>query len=309
MSGRSIAIVANMTDRDVVERAAVLMDGRTYSRPVPCPDRHRPQWRAQVKGPSAAGWMMTIYPLLGHRRREQVKRTLSKWRAMRYVRISPLVERSILEAWAAGGVTKVALARRFAVSRETIYNVLDRSRDHAVMEHGSSALTPIDIAWLAGLVEGEGNISINGRSFTIRIKMADHDVVERASALLGGKLYPVKAPRSGWKAMWLTQVKGATAAGWAMTLYPWLGRRRRQQVRDALAHWRRQGNGAINTGLADAILAYRTARFSQAEIMALLRVSKSTVYRCTRSQLRRMRVTRQQQAARPAIGPIVATPS
>lgn len=227
---------------------------------------------------------------------------------MRYVRISPLVERFILEAWAAGGVTKVALARRFAVSRETIYNVLDRSREHAVMERGSSAITPIDIAWLAGLIEGEGNISVNGRSITIRVKMTDQDVIARASELLAGKVYSSKVPRDR-RPQWLTQVKGATAAGWAMTLYPWLGRRRRQQVRDALAHWRRQGNGAINTGLADAILAYRTARFSQAEIMALLRVSKSTVYRCTRSQLRRMRVTRQQQAARPAIGPIVATPS
>jgi hypothetical protein len=157
-------------------------------------------------------------------------------------------------------------------------------------------VTDIDIAWLAGLVEGEGNISINGRSFTIRVKMTDRDVVERAADLLGAKLYPI-APRSGRQALWLAQVKGATAAGWAMTLYPWLGVRRRQQVRDALAHWRRQGNGVINNGLADAILVYRSARLSQAEIMARLRIGKSTVYRHTRGRLPRMRVLKRSATA------------
>ncbi len=248
--------------------------------------------------------MMTIYPLLGERRRGQVRHALSRWRALRYVRISPLVERSLVEAWAAGGVTKVTLARRFGVSRNTVYEVLQRSDERSVMERACHAVTPVDIAWLAGLVEGEGNISINGQSFTIRIKMADRDVVMRAAVLLGGKLYPIRAPRSGRKAMWLTQVKGATAAGWAMTLYPWLGRRRRHQVRAAIKDWRSQRNGVINAGLSDAILTYRAARLSQAEIMALLKVSKSTVYRCTRGRLPRIRVTRQQQAARLATDPV-----
>jgi DNA-binding CsgD family transcriptional regulator len=291
-----------MTDRDIIERAATLLRGHVYALPEPPPARPwKRQWRAYVKGPRAAGWMMTIYPLLGQRRRGQVRQALSKWRAMPYVRISPIIERSIVEAWTAGGTTKLALARRLGVSRGTIYSVLERSGDGVVMEGGFRCVTPIDIAWLAGLVEGEGNISINGRSFTIRVKMGDHDIVERAAALLGGRLYPIRAPRAGRKAMWLTQIKGATAAGWAMTLYPWLGLRRRQQVRDALAHWRRQGNGVVNAGLADAILTYRTARFSQSEIMALLKIGKSTVYRHTRRRLPRVRVTRQQQAARGVI--------
>jgi hypothetical protein len=288
MSGRSVTIAVNMTDRDIIERAANLLHGYVYALPEPPPDKPwKPQWRGQVNGPRAAGWMMTIYSWLGLRRREQVRRALAGWRQMPYVRISPLIERSITEAWAAGGVTKVGLARRFGVSRQTVYHVLERSGGPSVMER-SSPVSPIDIAWLAGLVEGEGNISINGRSFTIRIKMADRDVVERAADLLKGKLYPIE-PRSGRQAMWLTQVKGATATGWAMTLYPWLGIRRRQQVRDAVAHWRSQGNGVINSALADAIVTYRAARVSQADIMRLLKVGKSTVYRHTRGRLPRMR--------------------
>ncbi len=293
VSDRSLVIAVNMTDRDVIERATGLLGGNTYARRCPAIERPRKQqWRAQVKGPRAAGWMMTIYPLLGRRRREQVRRALSKWREMRYVRLSPLVERSILEAWKAGKVTKTGLARRFHVSRETVYNVLQRSAadEHSVMEPRPSAVTDIDIAWLAGLVEGDGNISVNGCSLTIRIKMTDHDIILRAAALLGGNVYPATVA-DGRRDQWLTQVKGTTAAGWAMTLYPWLGIRRRQQVREALEYWKCQGNGVIGPWLADAIVAYRTARVSQADIMAILKVSKSTVYRHTKDKVRRMRVT------------------
>jgi hypothetical protein len=291
MSGRSIAIVVNMIDRDVIERAATLTGGHVYDLPVPA---HKPrwnaQWRAQVKGPAAAGWMMTMYAWLGARRRLQIRHALSEWRAMPYVRISPDIERSIVEAWEAGARNKSALGRRFGVSRNTVYDVLVRSGDLHVMEHHPGNVTPIDVAWLAGLVEGEGNISVNGRSLTIRIKMTDHDVILRAAGLLEGKIYPTPVP-DGQKPQWLTQVKGSLAAAWAMTLYPWLGIRRRQQVRDGLAHWRSQGNGVIGPALAAAIVSYRAARVSQADIMSLLTVSKSTVYRHTRGRLPRMRVT------------------
>jgi transposase len=293
MSDRSICVKILMTDRDIIERAAALLRGHMYTRRAPKIDRpRRPAWVAQVKGPGAAGWMMTIYRLLGARRREQVRRAISKWREMRYVRVSPLVEREILEALKTAGITKTDVARRLHVSRDTVYNVLQRSAadEHSVMEPRPSAVTDTDIAWLAGLVEGEGNISVNGRSLTIRIRMTDHDIILRAAELLGGKVYPTKVP-DGRLPQWLTQVKGATAAGWAMTLYRWLGIRRRQEVREALEYWKCQGNGVIGPCLADAIVAYRTARVSQAEIMAILKVSKSTVYRHTKDKAWRIRVT------------------
>lgn len=229
-----------------------------------------------------------MYPLLGKRRREQVTRALTEWRGMGYVRISPAVERSIVEIWKAGGVTKLGLARKFSVGRSTVYNVLQRSND-AFMEAPRRHISPLDVAWLAGLVEGEGNIGVNGRSFTIRIKMTDHDVIVRAAELRGGKIYSSKIAK-GRKPIWLTQVKSTGAVSWAMTLYSWLGMRRRQQVRDGLAHWRLQGNGVVGEALAEAIRSRRADRTSQAEIMELLNVSKSTVYRHTRGRVPRMRV-------------------
>jgi hypothetical protein len=267
----------------------MVMNGHVYDVPA-ASSRHKPKWRAQLKGPRAAGWMMTMYAWLGARRRKQVQRALSEWRAMPYVRIPPDIEHSIVEEWEGGARNKSALGRRFGISRDTVYAVLVRSGDLRVMEHYHHNVTPIDVAWLAGLVEGEGNIAVNGRSLTIRIKMTDHDVILCAAELLAGKVYPAPVP-DGRKPQWLTQVKGSLAAAWAMTLYPWLGIRRRQQVRDGLAHWRSQGNGVIGPALADAIVSYRASRVSQADIMRLLRVSKSTVYRHTRGRVPRMRVT------------------
>lgn len=169
-----------MTDLDVIERVARLLDGYVngpVNRRAVGP--RKPAWRAQVKGPNAAAWMMTMYPLLGKRRRAQVTRALTEWRGMGYVRISPAVERWIVEAWNAGGMRKLGLARRFTVSRSTVYNVLQRSND-VLKETPRRNISPMEIAWLAGLIEGEGNIGVNGRSFTIRVKMTDHDVIVRA---------------------------------------------------------------------------------------------------------------------------------
>src|SRR5262249_18334280 len=103
MSERSIVIVVNMTDLDIIERAAGVLGGSVYKLANRPTNRRRKQaWRAQIKGPLAAGWMMTIYSHLGVRRREQVRRSLTRWRAMRFVRTSVVVERGIVAAFHAG---------------------------------------------------------------------------------------------------------------------------------------------------------------------------------------------------------------
>lgn len=293
MGDRSIAIVIHMCDRDVIDHAARLLDGHVYGPLKLRLPHHQPQFCAQVKGPRAAGWMMTIYSGLGVRRRSQIRSALRDWRSMPYVRISPLVERGIVEAWHAGQRNKSWLGRAFGVSRPTVYRVLEDSGLSGVREVSPRETSALDIAWLAGLLEGEGNVAINGRSLTIRVKMTDHDVVLRAATILGGPMYTDPVIRSGkTKPTWTAQVKGALAAGWAMTLYPWFGQRRREQVRRAIAHWRTQGHGVISTGLEDSIRMYRHAGYCQTDIMKLLGVSKSTVYRHTKGHVRRMRVCR-----------------
>lgn len=97
-----------------------------------------------------------------------------------------------------------------------------------------------DIAWLAGLLEGEGCFSTaTSKSPIIQLAMCDRDVVEHAARLFGAKRRPKSHDHPGrWKPQWVTAVYGNRAAGWMMTLYPLLARRRRQKIRAILAVWR-----------------------------------------------------------------------
>ena len=98
MYDRAICISINMIDRDIIERVGASLGGRVYGPYARGSERHKPIWRAQLKGPGAAAWMMTVYSWLGRRRRAQVETALRQWRMLKYVRISPSTERSILEA-------------------------------------------------------------------------------------------------------------------------------------------------------------------------------------------------------------------
>src|SRR5258707_12277494 len=100
------------------------------------------------------------------------------------------------------------------------------------------------------------------------------------------RLYVERSSRPG-----IAQAKGSVAAGVIMTLYPWLGIRRREQARTALAAWRRQGHGVVAGPIADAIVEYRKAGYSQADIVELFTVGNSTCDRHTTDQVRRRPLT------------------
>jgi hypothetical protein len=76
---RSIAMVLVMCDRDVVERAAALLGV-----PVTMKRRrqafHKTQYVARAFSSRAAGWMMTLFPLMGERRRTRIQELLAHWR-------------------------------------------------------------------------------------------------------------------------------------------------------------------------------------------------------------------------------------
>ena len=61
-----------MTDEDVIIRVAALIKSNIY--------RQRNAWVAQVSGTYAIGWMMTLYTLLGKRRRSAVVNAIKVWR-------------------------------------------------------------------------------------------------------------------------------------------------------------------------------------------------------------------------------------
>lgn len=98
-----------------------------------------------------------------------------------------------------------------------------------------------DLRQLAGLLEGEASFHLHRHKYPrIDLRMTDRDVVEWAANLLGTKLrlYPNSSGNPKHLPVWSTQVDGARAAGWMMTLYKHLGDRRRAKVREILSVWR-----------------------------------------------------------------------
>jgi hypothetical protein len=108
---------------------------------------------------------------------------------------------------------------------------------HPEIRHGEAlVMTTLDIAWLAGLLEGEGRFSKRGNCVTIQLYMSDRDVVERAARLLKAPSIGVREPRrSAHKPCYYCTVSGPEAAAWMMTLYRLMGTRRQARIRELLA--------------------------------------------------------------------------
>jgi hypothetical protein len=73
-----------MTDRDIVARAhAVCGPAARLNGPYMPKGGKHPIWRLAVHGRTGAGLMMTLWSLLGTRRREQIRAALARWRESR----------------------------------------------------------------------------------------------------------------------------------------------------------------------------------------------------------------------------------
>src|ERR1051326_4541061 len=73
------SIKLNMTDRDVVERAARLFGNRRVTKRAPQPNGVKPIYYVEWTGRYAAGLMMTLYDLMGRRRQLRMRAVLVIW--------------------------------------------------------------------------------------------------------------------------------------------------------------------------------------------------------------------------------------
>jgi hypothetical protein len=115
-----------------------------------------------------------------------------------------------------------------------------------------SAVPDANLAWLAGLYEGEGSIVAVQRSNTasptlgMAIKMTDLDVLERArdTVALGTVFGPYQSSYVGAKPHWSWNVQKAGAVfSLATALYPWLGERRQGQIVEKVTFWASHRDG------------------------------------------------------------------
>lgn len=110
------------------------------------------------------------------------------------------------------------------------------------------------LAWLAGIVEGEGNINVHTthkvrggerRAYPypqLRVRMTDEDVVRRCAEVAqeyGGGVYgPWSSKQEGklhHKPSWQFTITGEPARRLLLDLLPYLGERRSAKVREVLS--------------------------------------------------------------------------
>lgn len=95
-----------------------------------------------------------------------------------------------------------------------------------------------EIAWLAGLLEGDGSFQLQKNGPTTRIprivlSMLDFDVVERISKIFGSNITKDKTPKG--KTMFKTAIaRTLVVEPLLKELYPHMGLRRKEQINKML---------------------------------------------------------------------------
>lgn len=102
-----------------------------------------------------------------------------------------------------------------------------------------------DLAWATGLFEGEGSIYVDRsdqrkRDGKVRLEMSlastDEDVVRRFRYIAGGTVFGPYTTRRGTKPYWTWKLRDEESIHVLVNeMWPYLGRRRREQVEDAIA--------------------------------------------------------------------------
>jgi len=78
--GKYPAISLNMTDRDSVEKVAIIFGTKTKGPYGGIKENHKFTWRTEISGSQAAGWMMTLFQFFCKRRGLTIKSILKIWR-------------------------------------------------------------------------------------------------------------------------------------------------------------------------------------------------------------------------------------
>ena len=100
-----------------------------------------------------------------------------------------------------------------------------------------------DIAWLGGILEGEGCFRLHtGKYPMISIGMTAEDTIIKVADMWGTRIYRHRN-------MWETQITGAYAIQWMLTLYLFLNKNRRGIIVEAVKFWRKYSCARASNGI------------------------------------------------------------
>lgn len=106
-------------------------------------------------------------------------------------------------------------------------------------------ITDTELAWLAGILEGEGSFMmsrnvVNGKVYfypRIVVGMTDKDIIDRVSKLFGTSTYKIPVV-NGRKQAWRAQVSGAKSVQIMESLLIYMGDRRSNKINEILDLYR-----------------------------------------------------------------------
>jgi len=91
-----------------------------------------------------------------------------------------------------------------------------------------------ELAWLAGLLEGEGCFHFTRTAYVV-VSMTDQDIIERAASFMNAKWRAVKRCQPGCKRVYVTSICGNRALTLMRELLPYMGIRRTEKINEIFA--------------------------------------------------------------------------
>ncbi len=233
-----------MTDGDVVERVGALLN-RAVTPLRPRQSHHKVAFATAIKGSEAVALMRAVGSHMGPTRVAQIQRAIASWRGGRGRR------RLVVSTCAVSGCMRPVAIRGLCLRHYKVWWKAQKfgrtsrvaPRDpppaFAIEVDVRSCNEMCDVAWLAGLLEGEGTFSVarsGALSYpSVSVNMCDQAVVRRAAQLLGTTVWSQKPRYASWRPSYATAVSGSAATPWMIRLRPFMGIRRRAAIDAALA--------------------------------------------------------------------------
>lgn len=97
-------------------------------------------------------------------------------------------------------------------------------------------MTPEEIAWVSGILEGEGSFGVYRKQCIVQLNMTDEDIVTRVCDIFGvGTVKEYNHTQPNRKDFWKWRIGHAHDVLFVLkTILPWLGRRRSARAREVI---------------------------------------------------------------------------
>lgn len=151
-------------------------------------------------------------------------------------------------------------------------------------------MNEVDVAWFAGLFEGEGTFMIVKEKYAacIRINMTDLDVLEKVQSLFGGKVSVSYEAKDNWKKCYSWTTTIAEAERIVPLIYPYLMGRRRQRADQWLSLRENVRKSGTISDKVQSILDAVDSGLSQREVANMFSVRQPYVAKLVRQRKQRI---------------------